>query len=352
MKHIRFFICVLLLSNMAFAQTVDDDMERITIHPLLPRYEHLPSESAKLLETKLMEIVSNNGVADNKNISRFVLTAKVNVVSKDIVAGPPQRISQKIELTLMIGDIEEDKVFATHTISAIGIGQSLDKAYISAFKNIKANNSQITLFVQSGKEKIIQYYEHHCHDILSEARKLATSDQYEQSLLMLTSIPNVCESCYNECAKEAASVYNNMINARGLSLLKKAQSVWAKNPTKEGAKEASRLISQINYAATCQPQVVELLQDITAKMKEIDQREWEFQMQQYNDNIEREKREWEQHLVEYRDEQKRQERQDAENAAERRMIIKACRDVAIEYARHQPTTVNYYCLRSTRIYAW
>lgn len=369
MKRVLLFIFISLIAQIGHTQSISD-INRIIIHPIIPSYEHLPAESSKLLETKLLQIVTANGIMDNEHISRFVITAKVNVISKDILVGPPQRISQKIDVTLMIGDIEEDKVYSSYTLSCVGIGQSLDKAYIAAFKNINPNNQKIKQFIEDGKEKIIQYYELHCRDIISEAKKLASTNQYEQALLMLTSIPNVCEDCYNDCADIASELYVDMINVRGAELLRKAQSAWSKNPTREGAKEATRLLSQINFASNCQKEVSSLMHDITEKMKEIDNREWEFKMQQYKDDIEREKREWAQHLQEYKDEverekrefaqkqqeykdhQKRQAALDTEKAVQRRMLINACRDVAMEYARHQPNTINYYSIKSTRIYAW
>lgn len=369
MRKFCVFLILITIVALSYAQN-ESDISRITIHPMIPKYEHLPPESAKLLETKLLQIVTSNGIADNEYISRFVITAKVNVITKDILVGPPQRISQKIAVTLMIGDIEDDKVYSTFTIEGMGIGQSLDKAYIAAFKNINPNNPKIKQFIEEGKEKIVQYYDHHCQEMLSEAHKLASTAHYERALMLLTSVPNVCENCYNTCADEAAKIYMDMINDRGASLLRQAQSIWAKNPTRQGAQEATSILSQINFAASCQPEVALLMQDITSKMKEVDQREWEFKMQQYRDDIEREKREWAQHVQEYKDDLRREEREfaqyqqeykdqqkrqaalDAENAAQRRMLISACRDVAIEYAKHQPTTVNYYSIRSTRIYAW
>lgn len=340
-----------------------DDIDRITIHPYIPHYENLPPESSKLLETKFLEIVTANGIADNEYVSRFVLTAKINIFSKDIVAGPPTRISQKLAITMMIGDLEEDKVFSTLTINAIGIGQSLEKAYVAAFKTINVNNPKIKRFIEEGKSKIIQYYEQHCDEILSESKRLASQQLYEQSLMLVSSVPNVCLDCFNECADISAQIYTEMINVRGEEYLQQAKTIWSQGPSKEAARGATDLLARINYAADCQPQVKALYQEIATKMNEIDQREWEFKMQQYHDQveqqkreyqdgIEREKRHWEQHVREYNATHERQMAQDSYRAAERRMMIRACRDVAVEYARNQPTTVNYYSIHSTRIYTW
>lgn len=326
----KLFILLLLICSMAImAQNRLDDIGRITIHAYVPEQENLPAESQKLLETKLSQIIAANGVADNENCVRFVLIAKINVISKDIVAGPPQRISQKLEITLMLGDVEADKVYSQVTVSAIGIGQSLDKSFISAFKNINPKNTAITAFIQEGKDKIMGFYQTNCQDVIAEARQQASLQNYEDALMLLTSVPDVCTDCFNEASQIAGPIYHDMIEARGAECLNEARSVWAKNPTKAGAQEATRLLSQINFAASCQPKAVALMKEITTKMNEIDRREWKHQMQVYQDNIEREKRQWAQHVREYEDRVQTQ-----------RMYLKACRDVAITYAQNQPKVVT------------
>ena len=160
MKNILFLIALICAMHI-HAQERFDDIGRISIHAYVPESEELPYESHKLLETKLSQIISANGISDNENIVRFILTAKINVISKDIVAGPPQRISQKLDITFILGDIEEDKVYSQLTISTIGIGQNLEKSYISAFKNIDSKKSAITAFLQEGKEKLLAYYQTH-----------------------------------------------------------------------------------------------------------------------------------------------------------------------------------------------
>lgn len=326
----KILLAIAMLCTVAvYGQERLDDIGRITIHAYVPENENLPAESQKLLENKLSQIITANGIADNEECVRFVLTAKINVISKDIAAGPPQRISQKLDITLILGDVEADKVYSQTTISTMGIGQSLEKSYISAFKNINPRNTAITAFIQEGKEKVLGYYQTHCEDVIAEARKQASLQNYEDALMMLTSIPDVCTDCFNEASSIAQPIYHDMIEARGAECLNEARAVWAKNPTRSGAEEATRLLSQINFAASCQPKAAALMREITAKMNEIDRREWEHQMQVYQDNIEREKRQWAQHVREYEDRVQTQ-----------RMYLKACRDVAITYARNQPKVVT------------
>lgn len=328
MKRITLLI-LLCFCLTAFAQSRLDDVGRITIHAYVPESEELPYEAGKLLQSKLSQIITANGIADNENCVRFVLTAKVNVISKDIIPGPPQRISQKLDITLILGDIEADKVYSQYTISAVGVGTNYEKSFISAFKNIKPANKGISAFIEDGKQKILAYYQTNCEDLLLEAQKLATQNHYEDALILISSIPDVCSECYEHAVAIASTIYNEMINVRGAECLRQAQAAWANNPTRQGAAEATALLSQINFAASCQSEVPALLSQITAKMNEIDRREWEHEMQRYQDSVEREKRHWEQQVREYED-----------HVQTQRMYIKACRDVAITRAQNQPKVIT------------
>lgn len=322
-------MCLLLWAPVLLAQSRLDDIGTITIHAYVPEYEGLPYEANKLLQSKLSQIITANGIADNENFVRFVLTAKVNVISKDIVPGPPHRVSQKLDITLILGDVEADKVYSQFTLSAVGVGTNYEKSFISAFKTINPKNKEIKSFIQEGKEKVLSYYQTNCEDILLEAQKLAAQNHYEDALMMISSIPDVCADCYEHSVVVAERIYNEMINVRGAEYLRQAQAVWANNPSKQGADEATKLISQINFAASCQSEVPALLSSISQKMNEIDRREWEHQMQRYRDSVEREKRNWEQNVREYEDRVQTQ-----------RMFIKACRDVAITQAQNQPKVIT------------
>lgn len=326
---ILLFLMPLLLCQVIYAQNRLDDCERIFIHAVVPLSESLPNESSKLLESKLSQIITNNGIADSEFGVRFVLTAKVNVVSKDIVVGPPMRISQKLEIVLMLGDIIEDKVYCQYTIPVIGVGQSEAKAFIAAIKNINPKNEAVSSFLNAGKAKIMDFYQTYCENIIAEALQQASQQNYEESLFLLTSIPDVCTDCLHEATQLAQNIYVQMIDARGADLLNQARSIWANNPSRLGAEEATRLLSQINFAAACQPQVEALLKEIYSKMNEIDHREWQHEMQVYHDKVEREKRMWNQHVREYNDRIQTQ-----------RMYMKAWRDVAITYAQNQPKIIT------------
>lgn len=48
--------------------------------------------------TRMQRMLVGNGYGDNGYVERFVLTAKVDVTSKDIVPSTPARVSEKWKL--------------------------------------------------------------------------------------------------------------------------------------------------------------------------------------------------------------------------------------------------------------
>ena len=121
--------------------------------------------------------------------------------------------------------------------------------------------------------------------------------------------------------QELNEIYNSKINFESSTNLISAKSIWAANPTESGAEEAKNYIMQINPSAKCYSEGNTLLKTINKKLitdeKERLRREEEFE--------------------------KRQQIIDAENAKTEAELekqrINAYREVAVEYAKNQPSVV-------------
>ena len=170
----------------------------IYISVVQPERNDIPQEAASQLENRMHQLITANGIADTDPNGRFVITAKSFIVTKDIIGGAPQRVSQKIDFTFMIGDIIENKVFESYTFSAIGIGINENKSYINAITKMKTNSPQFTSFVEKAKEKIIQYYATRCEQIIIEAKQQAANHDYQQAIYQLMQVPNICD-CAEKC---------------------------------------------------------------------------------------------------------------------------------------------------------
>lgn len=93
MKNIKLILLFLIVFQFnGNAQVKLDDFGRIIINTYIPENSSIPAEAKKALETKLNQITTNNGMGGSAVNPRFIITAVLNVTTKDIVPGPPQMI--------------------------------------------------------------------------------------------------------------------------------------------------------------------------------------------------------------------------------------------------------------------
>ena len=272
--------------------------------------ERIPEEAARNLENKLQRIIVANGFGDLGYTARFVLTAKVDITQKDIVNSTPARISEKMDITLMVGDVVENIPYATCVISVSGIGINENKAYISAFNALKPQDQRIVQMLDEARTKITDYYTNRCGEIVTRANTLAATGKYDEAIFRLVSVPNVCTECFEQCQSQAAAIYQQRIDEQGVELLEKARNAWAAQQDGNGATKAAQIISGISPKAANYQQVVTLRNTIASKLQTDAKRQWDFKMKQYEDS-----------------------------QAFKRSIVEGVRDIGVAWASHQPTSV-------------
>ena len=149
--------------------------------------DDIPTAAVKNIETKLQRALASNGIGDMDYTQRFVLAAKVDVVQNDVMPSNPPRVSKKLDLTLMVGDVIENKIYETCTMSLAGIGTNDAKAFVSAFSRVNPNNEDLQTMLAAAKEEIMAYYENNCDYIISNANSLAGQQKYDEAIARLMS---------------------------------------------------------------------------------------------------------------------------------------------------------------------
>ena len=313
-------LCASCLSFRVLAQTQPAGTG-ISLNAFVPSGD-IPAEACRNLENKLTRAIAANGFADNGYIDRFVLTAKVDVLSKDVVPSTPPRISQKLEVTFMVGDVIENKVYATSTVSLAGIGTNETKAFIAAFSRINPQQRELQAMLKEAREKILAFYTSNCDAIITNARTLCSMQKYDEAIFRLMSVPDVCRACYEKCQKEAVSIYQQKIDAEGAELLNQAKAAWMKQPDAAGAQEVAAIIGRIDPKAKNYNAVENFRNEVGSKLQADAKREWDFQMKQYEDRqaFKIKKHEDEQEL--------------------NRSIVEACRAIGVAFGEGQPETVT------------
>jgi len=352
MKKIIAILFLTVVAIRSNAQVKLDDFGRIVLNTYLPDNLSLPLEAKNLLVTKLNQITSNNGIGGSQANPRFIITANVNVGTKDIIAGPPQMIAQNIDITFFVGDAETNTIFSNTTLSLKGVGTNENKAFIDALKTINPKNKEVIAFLEEGKIKIINYYNTNCDFIIKDAQTLVKQEKYDEAIYQLSLVPDVCQDCYFKCLDTLTQIYQQKIDADCKVKFNEAKVTWSAAQTPNGAEKAGDILSTIHPMAACQPEISTFIKKIDAKLKADEKARWQFKMKQYADKIAAQKVQV--RIAEekgkrddiYRENQSQrnaisQEKQSSRNFELDKIRVNSYRVIAVEQARNQPKTVTY-----------
>ena len=308
MKRIFLTLTSIILTAICYAQNIG--VSALVVD------EKIPEEAARQLETKLQNALISNGFVNNSYIERYVLTAKVDITQKDITTTTPARISEKMDITLMVGDVIENKLYSSITLSAAGIGTNENKAFINAFRNIKGDNPKIQEMLNDAKNKILDYYTNHCSEIIQKSKTLTSTQAFDEALFLLSAVPNICEDCFALCQQQAVVVYQQKIDSEATNLLEKAKTAWTLNQNVQGANEVANIICQINPKSSNYNKVISLRNTVNKKLQADEKREWDFKMKQYEDS-----------------------------QAFKRSLVDAAKAIGVAWGQNQPKTVYKTVIR-------
>lgn len=340
MKYKFILLLVLLLcGKQDFAQSQSNN---IYISVVQPQRDDISQEATEQLETKMHQLIAANGIVDSDPNGRFVITAKAEVLSKDIIGGAPQRISQKIEFTFIIGDVVENKVFESCSFTELGIGVNENKSFINAVSKIKSDAHQFTEFLSAAKNEIVHFYSTCCEQIIVEAQQQAANRDYQQAIYLLMQVPTICD-CAQRCQEMMIAYYDTYSETTAKALINDAKAAWASSPNATGAAKVADIISKLPLGTGGQTEIDRLITEINQKLREDEKRDWEFRMKQYKDEIARQEREYQlREQCQTAELQYQAREQQARHQRQLRMID-ACREVGLAFARnYQPPTRNIY----------
>ena len=206
-----FFLAIIGFTSTLYAQndlSSMDDKGRIGLRPMLMYSPELPETNRLALRNKVAQIASYNGLGATGSESRFVLAAKTIVINKNIVESAPPMFIYTMEISFYIVDNIEHKIFSQFTTAKRGVGDSESKAISSVIQQIEPSDMRFSVFLEKGKESILEYYNTNCDIIIEKATVLIKSGETEKGVDLLLNIPSVSRECYDramEIARENSS---------------------------------------------------------------------------------------------------------------------------------------------------
>lgn len=308
-KKIAVIIAIVLLGFNGFSQAKSEDMGRIVLAAYVPQQVDKMSDAARtMLTNKLSQIVTANGMGGSAMNERFIITANIVTLTKDLTATAPPMTALGLEVTFYIGDGIEGTKFASKSVQVKGVGTNETKAYIEAIKQIKTNDPSYASFIEEGKQKIIKYYEDKCDFIIKDAKSLAGQNKLEEAIYKLSSVPDVCKTCYDKCLAAIAPIYKQKIDRDCKLKLSEATNTWNASQDAAAAESAGAILSSIEPEAACFAEAKALASKIQKRVIEIDKREWNYKLKEQQQTSE---------------------------------LIKAYRDIGVAYGNGQPKSVTY-----------
>lgn len=310
-------------------------MAQIQITPYIDEQNCLsmPNGICEILKQKLTNIISQNGIQSQMGQSRFVLTCNVTEESKNVLATYPTQIAYVLDIHLFIGDGETGTKYISQSFRSKGVGSTEEKAYRNAVKNMQTKSQQMTEFVGKGTARIIDYYEKNKEQILSSIKSCVNGKNLEQAAYELCLIPQEC-TYYNEVQTLLGKVNGRIVDNRSSDLFLQAKLVWVSEQNESTANQVADLINQIDTNANCYSEAHKFMQSVTARMEQLNNREWAARQRQLAHEREMERVREDNRSTETR---MRIKAQRDTNIA----TIKAVRDVAVEYAKRRPRVVYH-----------
>lgn len=283
MKTIKVFIT----TAMAFLSTcmsAQDCVLPISIQ-LDEDFTDVPSAANSVLYQSINRIATDNGLTTESPTTPFVLTAHCNVLDKSNLPGPPIKTVYNLGVTLYMADTYTQKKFGTAYITLDGVGTGEVKSYINAFGRINSHSREIQNLINTGKKRMMDYYNTQYKNIIKEAKRLEGMQKYEEAIALVLSIP-VCTNGGDEATSYGLKLYQKNLDRLNLYLLNTAKSLWAAGQDQNTAYEVCYMLSKIDPEAKCYSEASSLLKEVKSQVRsDID-----LEMRQkYNDQISIEK---------------------------------------------------------------
>jgi len=300
-------IISLLVSNGNAQKSESNTMVFNLVMP--PTTVKLNSENISILESILLQTLNQYGISGNGGYSNFVIYPKVEIYEDAIsnASMEPQNVIQG-EVFLFIKQISDNKIFSSTSIQISGIAYNRNEALRKSITSIDRKNPKIEAFINEAKQKIINYYNQSCLEILADADNKAQLGNFEGAMTILMSIPKEANECYSKTREKAIEYYIKFENKKCAKQIVDAKAYSAN----KNYGTALEVLSQIDPATNCNAEAKEMIKQLEAKVDVEEKKQWELKLKQYADEVELEK-----------------------------LRINAIKDVTEAYYKSKPATINY-----------
>lgn len=203
-------------------ETMLDNKIAITILTLPSN--SISANSNDLLQTRLLNIVSSNGLGCIGGEPCFVLFAKVNKVNETLTNTIPQKYSINYLANLYVGNIITGEVYGSCLSEIIGVGQSKEKAEINALRNLR-NTKDIESMLKESTAKIIEWYRTDSLAFFSRVNHFQTTGKYDLAVYLLKNVPVETGTIYERAQELLPGILDKLGQQQGKDALAEMKGI-------------------------------------------------------------------------------------------------------------------------------
>ncbi len=268
------------------AQQPLSSKEMLAICPKVSNALDLPDDAKMSLAVKLGQMVTQNGFGSGR--SQFVITPNVVILDKQATATAPVKFAVQVEVSVYVVDLIENVVFGQTAFTVQGVDRLENKAVIQAINQISPSSSKAQTFMNSVRDKIIDYYNTRIPTLMTKAQALAERNDYASALKVLSAIPENVDQ-YPAIADQMTAMYKKMVARDSDAALARAKALVATkdysgavealggvDPASDAAKQVGAVVDQLKKQVDADEQ--------TKLEKEL--REYEIASRIYDDKME------------------------------------------------------------------
>ena len=249
----------------------------ISITPYTIEQTHTSPLINETLEFKMSQILLNHSIAPDRS-DRFIIVPHIYVENIGTTATIPSKTSVKILISFAIGDGVTGVKFSNYAESLTGVGRNKDEAILSAIRKVKVSGNDIDTFIKVGSTRIVEYYNTCGKSLLQQAQASITSENYEQAIKILATIPSFC-SYYDEAQTLLINCGGQIIKRDNERYLREAQTAWSADPSTAGAEIAkSFLLKIVNPSPSIIKRIASLNHTIEKAITENERRKHDLEM--------------------------------------------------------------------------
>lgn len=267
MKNKIIVIAIFLLASFGIkAQNYNESEDNLNISVVIPaQIDGLTYGQLSKLQSKLLRMVSNYGIAGEGYTDKFILYPKYEIYDHKIVEGMQNVHVLDVELNLIIKEVKTGSVYSVFTQGITGDGYSKKEAINQSISQIKTRGDKIERFLQSAKTKILDYYRSNCDQLYNEASTMINQKRYNEAIALLYPVPKqVGGDCYKKIQGKLDEAYNGYLNKTCEKNLVRAKAEISKN--NNGT--ALEILGSIEVESNCHSSAQKLKSEIETKEKQ------------------------------------------------------------------------------------